>query len=147
MPLEIKQDLIDELINREMMKERFAPRPEPTQQPQGELNPTLLALLGAGADAASTYKFLKTGEGVEDNPAHAGKGPAGTAFSVLQGNLGELLLARVLAKKFPKLGDTLTGQFGARGIGLAGANLDGLRESSHKQINTALTKNIQKRRK
>src|ERR1035437_8069641 len=98
-----------------------APTPAPSSMP-----PELLALLGGGLDAASTYKFLKDGSGSEDNPMNhwAGKAPAGTAVGVASTAMGQALLRAALRKKWPKVADAMAANQGAESLALGATNLD-----------------------
>jgi len=126
MPLEIKDELIQELLKRQEMADRFAPESEPSAPEQSTLSPTQALLTGGLADALSTYTFLKQGNRTEDNALLGGLNnkPLPTAVAAGGTTLAMLLLQRLLAKKAPKLADTLAGGLGAYQTGLAAGNLD-----------------------
>lgn len=147
MPLEIKQELIDELIKRELMKERFAPRDEKSVPEQTTLSPTQALLAGGLGDALSTYTFLKRGTGVEGNAAIDGMNPLPTAVAAGAGTMGALLLREILKLKYPKLADTLAGGLGGYQTLLTAGNLDDRVPDSARNANQTLSKVIQKRRK
>lgn len=107
MPLEIKDELLAELLKRQMdeqdMQERFAPRQaEPPVRPT-DMDPKMLALLGGIADGATTYKFMRQGDGTEENALLSGRGPVTTGVgAALAGGVGATLLARALKNKVPQ---------------------------------------------
>lgn len=117
MPLNLDGPLTQELLIRQAQ--------EPTVSPeqQNDLSPTLLALLGAAADGASTYGFLKSGTGKEGNRALSGMSPLGAGIGAASSGLAGVGLAKLLGKKFPKLADALIANQGARQIGLAAENI------------------------
>ncbi len=142
MPLDIDPALIEQLVQRQAMVERFAPQPALASLPPGELPPSLMAALGAVADGASTYQFLKQGTGTEDNAMFSGANnkPAMTALTVAGTGLAVPLAGRLLRNTLPKsLIDAIVANIGGRSIAAAGSNLDGLRESSLAQSQAALT--------
>jgi hypothetical protein len=96
------------------------------------ISPELLAILGAGADAGSTYVGLKQGHR-EDNAMFGGLGnrPAVTAGAVLGTSLASVLVSRLLAKKFPKLADSILVNQGAHQLGLGVENVTDKRGTKH----------------
>lgn len=147
MPLEIKQELIDELIKREMMKERFAPRQEDSAPDYKTLSPVQALLAGGLGDAASTYTFLKRGTGVEGNALISGMDPLPTAIGAGTGTVGALFLREILKMKYPKLADALAGGLGGYQMTLAAGNFNDRVPNSANNANQILSKVIQKRRK
>jgi hypothetical protein len=125
MPLNLSQELINPLIQRELakeqMQERFAPRAEDSAPPPVKpLSPGLVSALGAGVDAASTYRFMKNGTGREDNAMFSHGSPAATAaLGAATGPLGYLLLKRIN----PKLADMWGSQVGGHQLGIGALNL------------------------
>jgi len=110
------------------------------------MNPSLAAILGSLADGASTYNFLKSGSGVENNAMFAGSGgPAKTAMTAAGTGLMAPLLGKLLKNKLPSgLIDAIVGNMGAQSMGAAGANFDGFGESSFDQVNNSITREIGK---
>jgi hypothetical protein len=141
--------LVEE-ITRRMMATAVAPPPVldlglPPQMPSGPLNPTWLSVLGSIADGASTAHFLSRG-GREDNPLYRGlRGkPWATGLAVAGTGLGELAIARVLEKTWPKLGRVLTSMHAAERIGLAGENVSRPRGSSSAAYRDAVLRAMRK---
>lgn len=124
-------ELLDELVAREVSKERkqttMRPLPEKQSRPGGPtLSPKMALILGSLADSASTYAFLKQGRR-EANPAlqvfnkrHETVIPMGAA-----GAVGYSLLYDLLAKRSPRMANTLAGLLGGYHGALAGNNLQG----------------------
>lgn len=134
MPLNIDDDLIQELVKRQVeeqqMQERFAPRADAPSPEQTTMSPDKALLLGGMADAASTYSFLKRGTGREDNAvlnnllggqAQQALPTAAAAFGT---TMGALLLKKLIAKASPKVADTLAGGLGGYQLTLAGGNIN-----------------------
>lgn len=147
MPINIDDELINELVKRQVAEQQTRKRvdtqPEDTPHQQTTLSPTAASIIGALADGASTYSFLKRGTGVEDNAMFGGlKGkPLATALSAAGTGLAAPLLGKLLKGKLPKgVIDALVANMGARTLATAGANFDGLEgESSFDQVTKALT--------
>lgn len=123
MPLNLSQELLQPLVQREIAKEdmqrRFAPEVEQSPPETKPLPVWLASVMGAGMDAASTYKFLHNGNGQEDNPTWRGLSPAASSFGVVvNGPLTYLLLKQ----KWPKLADMFGAQFGATQFGTGAEN-------------------------
>lgn len=126
------EQLAHELMQRELAKpsHEWEAQAPPRQEIQ-PLHPELAAGLGAGADALSTYSFLKKGVGTEGNPMLAkmfNQHPAKTAMGVA-GGAAAMMGARQLLRKFgggvgSKIADMLAGQGAAEQMSLAADNLD-----------------------
>lgn len=143
MPLEIKDELINELVKREAMKERFAPKqPEPRIVPEGSVNPTLLAILGAIGDGATTYRFLKNGTAAEDNAMLQGMGPVGTGLAGAGSGIGTALAGRLLKGKLPQsLIDAIVSNMGAHQTVMTGTASNGTNgEGAFKAARRVLSK-------
>lgn len=129
MPIHIDPQLIDSLVKRQIehdtAQRTMTPAPS---QPPGDLSPKLLALLGAAADGASTYSFMRDGSGNEDNALYRplGKSPLATGLAVAgTGIASTALIHKILGKRFPVIAGALIANQGANQIGLAGRNLAG----------------------
>lgn len=147
--LKIDNALIDELVKRQVAEQ--PPKLDldlPKITSGGELNPTLLSILGSLADGVSTYNFMRQG-GLEDNSLYQSLSgsPIGTGLAVAGTGLAELGLSRLLGKKFPGLAKTLLANQAAQRIGLAGENFaqpTNRKESSIDSYNRAVTREISK---
>ena len=132
MPITIDPALVDHLVKRqvaaEQMQERFAPDAVESA-PQGELSPSLLAALGAAADGASTYRFLKKGTGREDNAMFSSalhEKPALTGLIAAGTGLAGPLLGKALKGKLPKgIIEAIVANLAARTTAAAGMNIQG----------------------
>lgn len=144
MPIHIDPQHIEQLVKRqaeaEEMQKRFASPSTPAAS-QTELDPSLMAVLGAAADGLSTYQFLKRGTAQEDNAMFGGleNKPGLTAMSVTGTGLAAPLLGKLMKKKLPQgLIDAIVANIGGRSLAAAGANFDGAREPSFTQMSAAL---------
>src|ERR1035437_10164139 len=128
-PLQTTHALDALLLDQERQRRWGPSMPAPTPA-TSSMPPELLALLGGGLDAASTYKFLKDKSGTEDNPMEqwAGKGPAGTAVGVASMAMGQALMRAALRKKWPKLANAMAANQGAESMALGVQNLNIYRE-------------------
>jgi len=103
------------------------PRPSsPREAPAG-----LMGILGAAADGASTYALLKKGY-AEDNAAFGPlKGhPAATGLAAAGTGLAGVGLAKLLGKKWPKVGEALSANYAAQAIGIAGKNAEQMQQGA-----------------
>ncbi len=147
MPINIDPELIAQMVKRqvgvEQMQERFAPEVVESAPESKPLSPSLMAALGAAADGASTYRFLKQGTAPEDNTIFGGLDghPAFTSLAATGTGLAVPLIGKLLQNKLPKgLIEAIGANMGARTLGVAGANFDdGLGESSTRHVTKALT--------
>lgn len=118
MPFTVDPALVEELVARELAKDRQrqimeAPRPAPRPESK-PLSPRMAMLLGSLADSVSTYTFLKRGTGEEANPMFRffNGHPNRVIPSAAAGALGYEALYRLIKRKKPKLADTLAGLIG-----------------------------------
>ncbi len=126
-----------------------------------ELPPELLAMFGAGADAASTYGFLKNSPKAhdgftrlqpgqqartEDNAMFAGHGPAATAMGVLGSSLGTLALEKLLKHKMPGVANALMANQGAQSLGLAAENINPNKDSSISTLNSKISTAVRRKK-
>lgn len=157
MSLNIDQELINELIKRQIAQEQFTAPPKgesATRQNRSELDPSLMTLLGSLADGASTYTFMRQGRD-EDNALYHKMGvthsPIATgAMVAATGPLLELGIKKVLGKRFPSLARALSSQHAAQRVAIAAENFSrntGRKpESSGTSVDKAITHAIQGRR-
>jgi hypothetical protein len=118
-------DLSEAVLQRALSKVTPSQKQERPAPQSREINPTLLAILGALADGASTATLLKKGHR-EDNPLYAplrGK-PAATGAAVAGTGLAAVGLGKLIGKKFPGAAKALTANYAAQSIGLAGKNFE-----------------------
>lgn len=143
MPLDIKQELIDEIVKRKILEEEYKGKTERSPVTPTSLNPTIASLLGTGSDAATTYKFLKDGSGTEDTKMYSGlnNDPLKTSLAVAGSGLGGLLLSKLIGKKFPKLGESLLGGMAGYQMSVAGHNIGALGQSPEDMLNTSRINN------
>lgn len=115
-------DLSEAVLQRALAQvEPQAPARPPKTAGRTDLNSTLLAILGAGADGASTYHLMRQGSS-EDNAIFAGRSPATTGLAVAGSGVAQAGLTHLLGKKFPKLAKALMGNQAGLSIGLAAEN-------------------------
>ena len=104
----------------------FAPQsPRTAAKESKPISPGMLATLGGLADAASTYAFMKTGRGVEQNPlvrGVAGSSPEKTGLAALGGLAATKGLTALLRKKWPRFADAIAANLGAEQLALAAHN-------------------------
>lgn len=149
MPIEIRQQLIDDLMKRQVEHDT-ANRTRVTAPPIGqgrELDPSLLLLLGAAADGATTANFLRGTTHVEDNAMFRGLNgnPLTTGLAVAGTGVATVLAHKLLARKLPHLAKMLTANQAAERIGLAGRNIspDG-RTSGNESLTRSITQAIRR---
>lgn len=147
---------------QEFAKNAPVPKRPGTENKSLELPPELMALLGAGADAASTFNFMKQGEpktGLqwgaqapsvhEDNALFSGHGPGATALGVLGSSLGQLGLSKLLKRKAPGMANAMMANQGAESIGLAAENFSAptkRKESASDALNGKVTAAIRRKK-
>jgi hypothetical protein len=171
MPIEIRQQLIDDLVKRQIEHDTATRTATHQSSDARKIDPSLLAVIGAAADGASTYKFLSDRKAAQQVPAgwqvpmapfpgmkYAGGGednplyrplenhPLATGLAVAgTGVLTTTLINRVLRKHFPKIADTLLANQGANQIGLAGKNVGpDAPEGSAESYNRSVTQAIRR---
>lgn len=152
MPIQINQQLIDDLVQRQI-RQNEQKQQEAQQPAEGhDIDPSLLAVLGGVADGASTYNFLRQGSGVEGNKMYGSLNgsPLKTGLSVAATGLAGVGIAKLLAKKFPKIANAMLANQAATQIGYAGKNispdmLNGHRTSSSTEsYNNSVTQAIRR---
>ena len=122
--------LVQQLIDRELQKERMTaqvmPKQEQAPSSPKPLSPKMAMMLGGAADAASTYTFLKNGSGTEANPMfqYFNKNPWTVLPTSAATGLGYHYLHKLLKSKSPKIAATTAGLLGGYQMALGGNNME-----------------------
>ena len=151
MPINIDQELINELVKRQMA-EAEEPAPLDLDLPQqsrqsASISPTMAAVLGAVADGSTTYRFLKRGTAAEDNAmwGRLNNSPAKTGLAAVGTGIGAAMLGKLLRNRLPKgVIDSVVANLGANQAGLAGFNVMPRRNTSQDAYNKAITRAIRR---
>jgi hypothetical protein len=109
--------------------------------PTTALSPKAALLLGSLADSASTYAFLKRGNGQrEGNPALGffDEHPASVIPTAAAGALGYRAAYDLLHKHAPRVADTVAGLVGGFHGALAGNNIENTRGEATRQASDDL---------
>ncbi len=149
MPLDT-QHAIQQYLEQEDAKRKFnKPVPADDTVRPTTLNPDIASFLAAGADGASTYGFLRKGinypaehhtdengmsydipalhmnSNMEDNALYAPlKGaPIKTGLAAAGTGISMMALAKLVGKKYPKIGAMLQGQMAGAQLGTAMNNI------------------------
>ena len=125
--------IAQQLLDKEQMVNRFNPPPTPsTSFYPHPMTPDQAQLLGGLVDAGATYGMLKSGSAKEGDPLmkHLGNNPLATGLGVGGEALGQMLLAKLLRNKFPKLAPVVNAAEGIAGAGNMGTASEDLRVMS-----------------
>lgn len=128
MALEIKQELIDDLVRRAEAQAQQNPAPEKKEEGVGLLAKILFAS-GLGADAATTIYGQATGKTREVNPVLKPLGKAASPVGAAAEIGGMMLLNKLIGKKHPKIMKGALMGLGAMHGGAAIHNLNELGKS------------------